>query len=515
MSSLVDRFGQPLSPSGRSASVVGGAPHIPDGGWNYGFYDAVNYSTNRAARAFFATDSRYTLTTWSRERAMALSRWSYINVPVVRGAVDLFARLTVGTGFVPKTVCKDPGLGTAADQLYLERTRNIGFMKGESIDELLLHDCRSIDVDGGIGHVLTQDEFGTEKIQTIEDHRIKNGDITDPHCLDGVWFDDFARISGYNVALPGSDEGTRRIDTRSFIYLNESNRPDEHRSMTKLIHALAPLQDLYEIIGFAMASAKKNSEFAALIETNTPNDPPGLGPTLDTVIRQAVPAQSDQPAVPKQMVTREQVYGGGGKIPILRPGESFKSYSHDQPSPTIEQWAEFIVRGIAVGYGVPFEVLWNPETIGGANTRMILGLLATRLRERRRLLQRNKLARIRFWILSRAIKRGELKYSPELLRCAWNPTFTDLTVDAGRESRERRANVIAGLDTFTNYFADNGEEYDDQVEIRKQEVAKQCAAAEWLAAKFPNLSFEAALARIALLTQNAAEVSPTLTRAAA
>jgi hypothetical protein len=477
-------------------------PFLPDGPFTYGYYDAVAFSTGRQARPYFVADSRQTLTSWSRLRAMALSRWAYINVPVVKAAVDLMARLTVGTGFAPST----PGpLGKLYDSYYVAKTRNIGFMAGESMDELLLHDCRAVDVDGDLGYALTADETGAEKLQLIEGHRIQSGTLRDDHLVDGVWIDAYARRTAFNVVLPGDEQKTQRIEARDFIYLAERNRPDELRSMTNLVHALNPLQDLYEIIQFATTSAKKNSEIAAVIETLTPNDLPLGGPRGMTV-KAAVPANGGQPAVPAQTITYEQVYGGGGKIPVLRPGEKFVSYAHGHPAPTIEAWSQFIIRGIAAGYGLPFEILWNPEQIGGANTRLITGLLRARLAQRRAQLIFPKLSRTRFWLLAKAIARGDLPYDPALFRVEWQPKFIDITVDAGREASQRRANVVGGLDTYTGFSAEQGTSYlDTLLPEREAEMAAQCAAAQRLVDKYPALSFEAALARIALLTAGASE----------
>ena len=507
---LLDSHGRPLEPSRPAARAgdFGGAPYMPDGAWNYGFYDAVNYSANRAARPYFATDSRYTLTQWSRLRALSLARWAYINVAPVKGAVDLMARLTVGTGFAPKTLCADKGLAKAADDSYAAQVRNIGFMAGESLDELLLHDCRCVDVDGDKLDILTADEFGQPKLQFVEGHRIKTGNSIDPNCRDGVFVDGYGRRTAYNVALPGDDQ-TRRIEARDALYMAERNRPDELRSITNLIHALAPLQDLYEILNFAMLSVKKNTEIALVIKTDTPNDAP-LGPTYSQILSKAQPAGGDgQPAQPASFVTREQIFASGGKIPILRPNESLESYAHAQPAANIESWAEFIIRCVAIGFGVPFEILWNPEAIGGANTRLITALLRARLVQRRNSLIFPKLTRIRFWLLSKEIKRGGLfttKQVPLLLAHAWQPKFSDITVDAGRESKERRSNVMAGLDTYTGYYAENGETYTDQARIRGNDVALQCAIATELCAKFPKLDFKTALLHMATITQSGKEM---------
>ena len=104
--------------------------------------------------------------------------------------------------------------------------------------------------------------------------------------------------------------------------------------------------------------------------------------------------------------------------------------------------------------------------------------------------------------------RGDIPYDPAIFQVQWQPKFVDITVDAGRESRERRANVLGGLDTFTSYDAENGNDYlGTSLPAREVEMDAQCAAAVRLSAKYPGLSFEAALARIALLTAGASEVT--------
>lgn len=477
-------------------------------------YDGLARSTNRVERPVFATDSRYTLTQWNRTKALGLARWAYVNVNFVRGAVDLMARLTVGTGFTCKSQTSNPGWNKLADAYVAAKFRNIGFTGGESMDELLLHDCRSADIDGDLGYVMTYDETGAEKLQLIEGHRIKSPVDADPTCVDGVWIDGFGRRLAYNVAL-GDPQKFERIAAQSFIYLAERNRPDELRSMTNLVHALAPIQDLYEIWAFEMTSVKKNSEIGVVVETPTPDDPP-LGPPVNVFAREAEAAvgntppeeSGDQPAQAEQYVTREQIYGGGGKIPVLKPGEKVSTYDHNRPGPGIDAWGRLIIRGMAVGYGVPFEALWDPSTIGGANTRMITSLLRARLEQRRNNLVFPKLRRVRYWLLARAIQRGDLPPNPELAKVSFQPNFIDLTVDAGRESRERRANVQAGLDTFTGYFTENGESYlETALPEREKEIDAQCAAAERLVALHPHLTFEAALARLALVTPNANEAN--------
>lgn len=508
-SALFDHAGRELiSQAGVGpARMDSPAPVIPDGavgGWSWGMYDAVNYTGNRAVKPFFATDSRVSLNNWTRTRAMSLSRWGYINVHFVRGAVDLFARLVVGTGFSPKTHLADKALADAADAYYLDKTSDIGFMHGESMDELLLHDSRGVDVDGDLGYVMTEDELHEPKLQLIEAHRIKNGDKDNPNLRDGVWVDNYGRRVAFNVMLP-EERDSRRIEAKDFIYLAERNRPDELRSMTNLIHALAPLQDLYEYLGFTMASAKRQSEIAAVLETENPMRSP-FGPMFSQPVMDATPATTTAPAQPRQVITREMIYAGGGKIPRLGLNEKLHAFEPKNPGPNFDQLPVFIIRGISVGYGIPFEVLWNPEAIGGANTRLITALLRARLNQRRAALIFPKLSRVRFWILSRGIKKGDLPRA-DYRKHEWQPNFSDITVDAGREMSQRRENVLRGLGSWTGFHRENGESYiGEQLEVRKNDVRAQMLAARDLVLEFPEVSFGEALARIALLTQQASEV---------
>ncbi len=479
-------------------------PYIPDGSFIYGFYDAANYSPARAARPYFTTDSSVTLTSWNRLRCMALARWAYINVPVVRAMEDLLARLTVGTGFKPVTKGSNKGISALYDRVTQDAFRTIDFQHGTSMDELNLHDCRGGDIDGDLGYVLTENEAGTEKLQLIEGHRIQSSEQPDPRCKDGVWVDKYDREAFYNVRVPGNAEGEfTRISVKDFHYMAERDRPDELRTMSKLVPALNPLQDLYEIVSFATGSAKKNAETGIVITTPTPNDPP-LGGPRGMIVRPPQGYSVGQPAIPAMTITTEQIYGAGGKALILRPGEKVESFSHNHPAPTLEAWSEFIIRGICSARGLPFEILWSPEKIGGANTRMLTAILRAFLSHRRQRFIFPKLSRARFWILSRRIKRGELPFDAQaLFNVTWQPNFIDITTDAGRESRERRSNVLCGLDTFTSYDAENGNDYlTESLPTRQAETDAQCVAAEDLAKKHPWLKPADALNRLAQLTPN-------------
>ena len=71
------------------------------------------------------------------------------------------------------------------------------------------------------------------------------------------------------------------------------------------------------------------------------------------------------------------------------------------------------------------------------------------------------------YVIGDAIDRGELEPMK-----GWNRvrfvTPRRITVDAGREAQQNRADVEAGLKTLAEHFAELGQDFDEQLEIRAQ-----------------------------------------------
>jgi capsid protein len=53
-----------------------------------------------------------------------------------------------------------------------------------------------------------------------------------------------------------------------------------------------------------------------------------------------------------------------------------------------------------------------------------------------------------------------------------------ITVDAGREAQQNRADVETGLKTLEEHFAELGQDFDEQLEIRAQNAKAILEAAE-------------------------------------
>ena len=75
-----------------------------------------------------------------------------------------------------------------------------------------------------------------------------------------------------------------------------------------------------------------------------------------------------------------------------------------------------------------------------------------------------------------AIDRGELEPMK-----GWNRvrfvTPRRITVDAGREAQQNRADVETGLKTLEEHFAELGQDFDEQLEIRAQNAKRIVDAA--------------------------------------
>ena len=123
-----------------------------------------------------------------------------------------------------------------------------------------------------------------------------------------------------------------------------------------------------------------------------------------------------------------------------------------------------LMRKTAVGLGVPFEFLWNPTEAGGATQRAVLAKAQRKFGERASLLDEKLNKRVWGWVISKAIKRGDVRPSADWWRVRWQHP-KKITVDVGREAKENREDYKLGLKTLAD---DAGERGLDWQEIRQQ-----------------------------------------------
>lgn len=414
------------------------------------YYQGAHRSRHRTPRLNTVADSRSTLSQAARQTLLGYARILYENYGEVKGAIDDVTRYSVGAGIKPQSQAED--VSGEYEQFFNEwaKTADLGgqftFWGLQRLASLRL------DVDGDIGFNMVTGQNDWPFLQPIEGHRIQ-GKRQDKTIFDGVSISPkTGRPSAYFVA---QEKDSKRIPARNFILISDPKRVNQYRGVTSLAHAISDVWDISDILEYEKVGVKMRSAIGMVMVTKGGAMDDGLD------IVQSGYAASDTGTVPWQTFD-------AGMIPRLDQGEDITDIGGNRPSPAFQGFIELLMRKTAVGLGLPFEFVWNPTDAGGATQRAILAKAQRKFNERGCLLDEKLNSRVWGWVISKGIKRGDLKHSPNWWKVRWQHP-KKITVDVGREAKEAREDIKMGLKTLAD---DAGERGMDWLDIRSQTEAE-------------------------------------------
>ena len=427
---LVDQYGREMAATPASA-----------------YYEGTHRTRHRSPRTSYVYDSRSTLTRAARQTLSGYARALYENYGEVKGAIDDVARYSVGAGIRPQSLAGDSA--AEYEQFFNEWAKTADLSGQFSFWGLQKLASIRLDVDGDLGFNMVTGANDWPFLQAIEGHRIE-GDRTDKTNFDGVAISPkTGRPAAYFIKQ--QDKDFRRIPARNFILISDPKRVNQYRGITSLAHAITDVWDTADILEYEKVGVKMRSAVGMVMVTKG-------GATDDALdIVESGYAASDTGNVPWQTFD-------AGMIPRLQEGEDITEIGGNQPSPAFQGFLEMLMRKTAVGLGVPFEFLWNPTEAGGATQRAVLAKAQRKFGERASLLDEKLNKRVWGWVISKAIKRGDVRPSADWWRVRWQHP-KKITVDVGREAKENREDYKLGLKTLAD---DAGERGLDWQEIRQQ-----------------------------------------------
>jgi capsid protein len=461
----------------------------------YQFYEGVRLSRERTSIPYLATDTQRYQSNWTRMELLSIARHLYGNDGLTRGAINDLASYTVGTGFKPQAQTPDVDWNDAAEDYFEAWSSRADYARLNDFDFLQFIWQVGEGRDGDIGIVLTRADDGEPCVQTVRGHRIGNFGERAEKLVDGVRTNERGQLVSYRVSEP--DGGWREIPAASFILYYEPQESDALRGITTLHHAINHVRDKKDIIGFEKTTAKSSSMRAAVLKSGTGTvDPAQWGSGRD---------DEDGEAVPKPTaLTVEQAESG--VIQVIQKDEELVPWEFNRPSPAFMGFLDFLIREIAVGLGLPFEFLWNPEKIGGATMRFIMQKAQRRFAKRQENFKKRVLRRIWGYVIGDAIARGKLPSNPEWTRVNWQAP-AELSVDAGRDAAQDREDVKMGLMSEAEHYGMRGKDYRvnrDQIEREVDDLLTRAARV----AKKHGISLEAALGLLRQSTPNGPVAAP-------
>jgi capsid protein len=160
----------------------------------------------------------------------------------------------------------------------------------------------------------------------------------------------------------------------------------------------------------------------------------------------------------------------------LDPNETLDPYASNRPTNLFTGFLETLDRE-ASGGQLPYEVIGDPSKVGGASVRLVVSRADRRFRYRQRVMEHRFLAPAWVYVIGSAIAAGELPAVPGWNKSKWTAP-RKFSVDAGRESRESRADVESGLVLWSDDIAQRGGDFDEWLAARTEQATKISQAAE-------------------------------------
>lgn len=334
-------------------------------------YDAAKSSPTRSAFVAFPTNSRRELTPLTRREIVRKHRALEGNCPILTRIKSKFGRMAVGSGIHFRFVTEDPVWNDAA-QRDVETWWNNKAMYSidESVDgwEAKRLAAETILIDGEWPAAFVESAQGWPMLQPLDVFEIEspiNSSAADARLWDdGVRINEFERPLGYSIRtlprlLGDIARDYRYIPKESMVHLFRRRRARGHRGMPWGYSGLNQGIDALDLNSLITGTAKLHSALAVSVKgtgrkgkrgaLNKITNNGGTGEVTDTV-------------------ALEKVFGGG-MINYLGEQGELQLHSSQNPGPNVLEFLKLLFWQMAVGFDVPFSVIWNMGESGGTGVR--------------------------------------------------------------------------------------------------------------------------------------------------
>jgi capsid protein len=415
-------------------------------------YEAANWSPRRGVVPGASPgDARRDLSSSVRSELVRRSRYLHKNSGFVRELVSSIAIYSTGDGIRPQAQSPDMGWNREAEDYFRRWSARCEVTGRFSFEECQGLICRGMDVDGEYFVLKTRDAVGLPAIQLIESHRV--GD-TDGETIDGVGLDAAGAPIFYRLL---EDEGRRDVPAQSVLHVFEPESSSSVRNAPSIQHSINHLLDEMELLALEKHAVKDNADVARILKTAR-----GEINESDDFSFGSSPAATE-PSDPK---TLQKIIGG--KLVALKPDESLDSFQSNRPSPTFTGFLEHLRRDSALGV-IPFEFAADSSKIGGAGVRLVVAKADRRFSFRQLILIQRLIKPVWAYVIGDAIARKQLPSITDWHRIAC-VCPKRITVDAGREAQQNRADVEMGLKTISDHYEELGADFGEEIERRARDA---------------------------------------------
>lgn len=440
-----------LRPTKAGKPAKAPAPQATYGGWQ-------SIGITHARRAIYGKDAgdlRRDLTPYDRLTMVKKCRWAERNSGLFKQILADMVLYGVGDGITPQSHAEDPEKQKQYEDYFAEKSQRIDITNRFSFAQCQAILLRAMVRDGDSFAAKVRNATGEAKLQLMEAHRVGNPldeNVKIDGIHDGVIFGAYGELIAFNVYK--SDGGNRQILAQSMMHIVDHEYASGARGVPLLQHSINSIQDEMEILALEKQGVKDNADVTRVI-TKT-------GGVLD----QDTASELGALQTPSYTSIANTM---GGKLLVLDQGEALTSHMSNRPNPTFTGFLAALERDISQGV-LPYEFVGDASKIGGATVRLITAKAGRVFGKYQSIIIENLCRPTWGYIIGQAIADGELPDDPKWNVTSWT-TPKSVTVDAGREAANDRADVEMGLLSMSELYAQRGLDFRTEMQKRAADMA--------------------------------------------
>ena len=395
-------------------------------------------------------DMRRDLSPWDRNEMVKKCRWAERESSLFRQILNDLCIYVVGDGIKPQAHASDPETSRLYEEYFARKASRLD-VSGKSFYQCQAIVTRAMIRDGD-AFCIKAELNGEARIQTIEAHRV--GDPTDADtpadCWDGIGFGKYNEPIYYNVYK--ADGGSRKVEAQSVMHIVDMETASGSRGVPVLQSSLNAIQDIKEILELERRAVKDNGDVTRVIKK-------GSGFLDEDAASEISSNHNSAEAIASQM---------GGKALVLESTDSFESFESKRPNSTFVGFLAALEKDICAI--LPYEFVKEPNSAGGAAVRLVTAKAARVFGKYQQVILTTFCQPTYEYIIADGIAKGEIPDDPMWWSASWT-TPKSVTVDAGREAANDRADIEMGLMSMSELYGQRGLDFRSEMEKRAADMA--------------------------------------------
>lgn len=406
-----------------------------------------------ARRAIYAPqpdDMRRDLSPWDRNEMVKKCRWAERESSLFRQILNDVVIYVCGDGIKWQSHAENPDTARKYDEYFAVKSKRLD-VSGKSFFQSQSILVRAMLRDGDAFTVKATLD-GEAKTQIIEAHRV--GDPTDrdtpADCWDGIGFGKYGEPLYYSIYQ--ADGSSRKVEASSVMHIVDMETASGSRGVPVLQSSLNSIQDTKEILDLERRAVRDNGDVVRVIKK-------GSGFLDEDAASEISSNHNSAENIANQM---------GGKAIVLESSDTFESFESKRPNSTFVGFLQALEKDICSI--LPWEFVKDPTSAGGPAVRLVTAKAARVFGKYQNIIIERFCQPTWEYIIADGIAKGEIPDDPRWWAASWT-TPKSVTVDAGREAANDRADIEMGLMSMSELYGQRGLDFRSEMEKRAADMA--------------------------------------------